>query len=195
MIIHEMEQGTQEWLNVRLGKFTASTFGDLFMAKSTKGYNNLINRVAFERLTGEQAESFSNAWTDRGTELEPEAREAYENLTFRKVRQVGFIELDEWTGCSPDGLIGDDGLLSIKCPKFSTLMDYHLSGKIPPEYLWQMYGELLITGRKWEDFFVYHPRLKPILRRVERDEKAMLELAGKIGEAIVDAKKRMEAIR
>jgi len=191
MIIHDMQQGTVEWHEVRRGKFTASEFGDLFMGKSTKGYNNLINRVVFERMTGEIAESFSNGWTERGKALEPEAREAYEMQTFNKVHQIGFMELDEWIGCSTDGLIGENGIVSIKCPKYSTLIDYHLSGKIPPEYAWQMQGELWISERAWCDFYVWHPKMKPLLKRMEWDEKSIIALTLELGQAISAAKERM----
>jgi putative phage-type endonuclease len=194
MIIHDMIQGAPEWFEIRRGKFTASEFGDLFMGKTTKGYNSLINRVVYERMTGEIAESFSNGWTERGTALEPEAREAYELQTFNKVHQIGFMELDEWVGCSTDGLIGESGIVSIKCPKYSTLIDYHLSGKIPVEYLWQIYGELWISKREWCDFYVWHPKMKPLLRRVERDEKAIDSLGAELSVAVDRAKERMLAM-
>ena len=82
MIVHNVKQNTEEWMKLRMGKFTSSSFGDLFMKKTTAGYQNAINKVVFERLTGETPESFSNKWTDRGHELEPLAREAYELRTF-----------------------------------------------------------------------------------------------------------------
>jgi putative phage-type endonuclease len=195
MTLHEVEQGSAEWDALRSGRFTASRFGDLFMAKSTKGYNNLINEVVFKRLTGEEPEGYQSDWMIRGTELEPTAREAYETQTFRKARKVGFIELDEWTGCSPDGLIGEDGILEIKCPKFSTLIDYHLTRKVPTDYYWQMMGEMYITGRKWCDLFVWHPTLKPLLTRVERCEKDVDNLKNELYIAIEEAKRRINKIR
>ena len=153
-----------------MGKFTSSMFADLFMAKSTSGYKSAINRVVFERLTGEVPESFSNKATDRGHELEPIAREDYELRTFNKVKLVGFVEMNEWVGASPDGLIGDDGSFQAKCPFGGTLIDYYLKDEIPSDYMYQMQGELLITCRKWVDYYCYHPKLRPILKRVYRDE-------------------------
>lgn len=194
MTIHTMEQHSPEWTAVRGGKFTASTFSSLFAKETTKEYQNLINQVVFERLTGETPESFESDWMKRGTELEPQALKGYEMLTFNTIRKVGFIELSEWTGCSPDGLIGEDGLVQIKCPKWSTLINYHLTGEIPRDYMIQMQGELFVTGRKWNDFFVYHPKLKPILKRVDRDEKMIDEIIGKLEIVIAEAKKRIERI-
>lgn len=164
MIIHNIEQGTPEWHKVRCGKFSASKASILFMGKSTKGYNDYINQLVCERLTGEQPESYSNEYMDRGTELEPEAITAYEMLTFNKVDRVGFVEMADNIGCSPDGLIGQDGLVQIKCPKWSTVMDFLLDSKVEKNYFTQMQFEMWVTGRKWNDYFVYHPKLetKPI---------------------------------
>jgi len=194
MIIHQLEQGAPEWNEVRLGKFTASTFGKLFMAKSTKGYNDLINQVVYERITGESPESYSNQWMDRGTELEPEARMSYELLTFNKVHQVGFIEYNEWIGGSPDGLIDTDGIIEIKCPKSSTLIDYALSDKIPKDYEWQMQGNLYISERDYCDFFVYHPKLNPLQIRVNRDEQKIKQLESELEIAIEQAQERLNKL-
>lgn len=194
MIIHDVEQGTTEWLRLRMGKFTASNFATLFMKPETQGYNNLINQIVFERLTGELPETYSNGWMDRGKELEPYAREAYEFLTFNMVKQVGFVEQDEWVGCSPDGLIDSDGILEIKCPKFSTLISYHLSDNPENDYRYQIQGQLAITQRQWCDYFVYHPKLKPILKRIYPDEKIITSLMVKLNEAIELVKERIEKI-
>jgi hypothetical protein len=194
MIIHDAIQGTPEWDAVRLGKFTASRFSDLFMDQKTKGYQGLINQVVFERLTGEKPESFSSAWMDRGKELESDARHAYELETFRKVQRVGFVELDEWVGCSPDGFVGADGTVEIKCPKYSTLIDYHLTGKIPTDYFWQMQGGLYITGRAWCDFYVWHPKLKPILKRVYLEPEKIELLKSALNIAIDTTKTRIKRI-
>lgn len=195
MIIHDVIQGTDEWHELRRGKFTASTFSDLFMAKSTKGYNNLISQVVFERLTGESPESFENDWMARGKELEGEAREQYELETFNKVEPVGFVEMSEWVGCSPDGFVGTEGLVQIKCPKYSTLIDYLLSGSVPKDYMIQMQGEMWVTGRKWCDFFVYHPKLKPMLKRVTPDEKILEQLKEEVNKAVVEAQTRIKKLK
>lgn len=196
MIIHEnLIQGTPEWLQVKAGKFSCSTFSDLFAKETTQAYQGAINDVVYGKLTGEPVESFSNDIMKRGNEMEPFAREAYEIETFNKVNQVGFIELNEWVGYSPDGLIGDDGLLEIKCPKHSTLIEYHLSQKIPTKYYWQMQGGLYVTGRLWCDYYVYHPKLKPLLIRVERNEPDIKLLEEKLNEVIEIAKQRIEKLK
>lgn len=195
MIIHEVEQNTPEWLELRKGKFTASNFGKLFMAKTTAGYNELINKVVFERLTGELPETYSNEYMQRGHELEPEAIQRYEFETFRKVTRVGFVEINNFIGCSPDGFVGNKGMVQVKVPKYSTLIDYMISNKIPKDYLWQMQGELWICEREWNDFFVYHPSLNPLKIRVNRDEVKIKELESELEIAIETVQERINLIK
>ena len=194
MIIHNLEQNTPEWDIARSGKFTASMFGDLFAAKSTDKYENAIYRVAFERVTGERVPTYSNALMERGHELEPMARESYEMQTFNMVEEVGFCELNEWVGCSPDGLVGTDGLIEIKCPAYNTFMRYVDSGKLPTQYKYQVHGQMYVTGRKWVDFVAYHPPFKPFILRVERDEEVCKKIESALNEAIEKAKKIIEKL-
>jgi len=194
-VYSDIIQGTDEWNAIRAGKFTASIFSDLLMKETTKGYQDAINKVVFERITGESPESFSNNWMQRGTELEPIAIEQYELSTFNKVKRVGFIEISEWVGCSPDGLIEEPGMLQVKCPKYSTLISYHLDGKVPSDYYTQIQGELYVSGRQWSDFYVYHPKLKPLLKRIHRDEKHIAEIKSALDKAIELAEKRIKQIR
>ncbi len=195
MIVHDVIQGTEAWHNVRLGKFTASNFSSLFSKETTVKFQDFINQVVFERLTGEVPESFTSSYMNRGNELEPEARQSYELMKFRKVKEVGFIELNEWCGCSPDGLIGLDGLLEIKCPKYSTLINLHLNKKITSEYYYQMQGQMWVAEREWCDFYVYHPKLKPFLKRVERNEDDIANIKQKISEVVEIAKRRIEYLK
>ena len=195
MIIHEMEQGTDEWLAIKLGKFSASNFCKLFMSETTQGYNDIINQIVFERITGKTPEFYVNDYMKRGTELEPIARQEYEFSTFTKVKQVGFIELNEWVGVSPDGLIGKDGMLEIKCPKYSTLISQKLSQKVPKDYYWQMQGQMYVADRKWVDYYVYHPDLEPFLIRVERNEKDIEELRQKLDKAIESVTERINKLK
>jgi len=195
MIVHTMEQGTPEWFQARLGKFTASTFGDLMMGKTTKGYEKAIYRVIYERLTGEKPDDFKSGYMERGNELEAEALEIYSDLTFQKIERVGFVERDEWTGCSPDGLIGSEGMVQAKCPAYNTMINYLIKKEVPSDYRWQLQGELLITGRKWTDFFAYHPKLKPVIVRqfaVPADQ-AVLEKEIQMG--ILQARKIIEQLK
>lgn len=183
MIYHDVIQGSDEWHKLRSTRFTASNFPKLFMKDTTKTYQNLINEIVFARLTGEVEENYQNEHMRRGIELEPEAIESYELLTFNKVNRIGFIELDEWVGCSPDGLVGNNGMIQIKCPKASTLMDYY-ERDIDKDYLIQMQGELYVSGREWNDYYVYHPKLKPILKRVYQDNKITQAIATNLAIAI-----------
>ena len=183
----DVEQNSDEWMDLRRGKFTASVFSDLFMAKHTAGYRNAIYQVVFERLTGETPESFSGNWMERGHEFEAEAREAYELITFNKVSNGGFCELNEWIGGSPDGFV-KSGLVEIKCPKFSTQIDYLISKQLPKIYEKQVQGQLYVTGAKLCDFMCYHPKLKPLIIRVERDETMILEIKEKLEESIEKVK-------
>ena len=195
MIHHDIEQNTEEWLTLRLGKFTASTFSDLFMKKETAGYRKAIRKVAFERLTGESPESFKNEWMDRGHELEPMAREAYELHTFNSVDNGGFFEYSEWVGASPDGLIGDEGILEIKCPAPHTFIDYILSERLPSEYTYQVQGQLYVTKRKWCDFIAYHQKLPLVLIRVEPDPIIQEQIHTALDIAIKEASEIIEKIK
>lgn len=194
-IYSEIAQGTDEWKKLRRGKFTASNFSKLFTKKDSVGYNELIHKVVFERLTGQSPEEFGNKWTERGNTLEEEAIIDYTTRTFNLVERVGFIELDEWVGCSPDGLIGDEGMIQAKCPKYTTLMDYLISDKVPKDYFYQMQGELFVAKRKWNDFFVYHPQFKPMLKRIERDEKVIADIQTELDLAIKEAQKRIRILK
>lgn len=196
MIVHEVKQGTAEWLALRAGKFTASNFATLFMGKSTKGYNDLINTVVYERLTGNVPESYENEWMKRGKELEPAARLKYELETFDKVTEVGFVEQDEWVGCSPDGLVGEDGMIQIKCPKYNTFINYCLNNNLPVnEYSYQVQGEMMVTGRRWSDLFIYNETMKPLVLRIQRDEEIIARIKAELKTAINLAQERIKTIK
>ena len=190
---HEVEQNTPEWFDLRKGKFTASMFKDLFAAKTTAAYQNTIKKVAFERLTGEVPESFSNDYMQRGHDLEPLARQAYEDYTFESVSNGGFFELSEWVGASPDGIVGD-GILEIKCPSYSTMLDYLCNPKLPTQYKYQVQGQLWVTGAKWCDFVAYHPKLPFLVVRVEEDLGVMEEIYEKIESAIKEVQEIIEKV-
>lgn len=194
MIQYKVEQNSDEWFALRRGKFTASTFKDLFMGENTQGYKDAIYKVAFERLTNTSPESFTNEYIQRGTELEPEARAWYEFEKNVEVIKAGFFEYNDWIGASPDGLVGDSGLIEIKCPKFSTMMDYLIKKELPKTYEWQVQGQLYVTERKFCDFISYHPKLPKLIIRVDRDELKILQLETKLNEAIERVKKTLEKI-
>ena len=174
-----MEQRTTEWHTARLGKVTASRVADV-IAKTKSGYGasraNLMADLICERLTGQPASTFTNAHMEWGTEQEPHARAAYSARTGELVEEVGFIDHPRITnsGASPDGLIGDDGLVEFKCPATATHLDTLLAGEVPSKYIPQIQFQMACTGRKWCDFASYDPRLPEHLRmfvkRVERDD-------------------------
>lgn len=181
-----MIQGTSEWLAIRAGRFTGSRFADL-MAITRSGPStsraNLITTLALERLTGEPEQTYQNDAMRRGSELEPLARGAYEAHTGELVTCVAFVvhpSLD-FCGVSPDGLLGDDGLLEIKCPASQAKhLAYLRQDAHALEYRWQIQGQLWVTGRQWCDAVSYDPRfpagLQLAIARVHRDEKAIKEL-------------------
>jgi putative phage-type endonuclease len=181
-----LKQGSQEWHSVRCGRFTGSRFGDL-MASTRSGPSAsrkaLLATLAVERLTGQTVETYQNDAMRRGSELEAEARERYAFLTDSTVRQLAFIvhrELD-YCGVSPDGLVGKDGLVEIKCPSnMAKHVDALRSGAHATEYKWQIQGQMWVTERRWCDAVSYDPRfpeeLQVAITRVERDDKAIKEL-------------------
>lgn len=178
-------QRTDEWFAARLGKATASRIADI-VARTKSGYSasraNYSAQLVAERLTGTVAESFSSAAMAWGTEKEPEARAAYEWETDATVTEVSFIDHPRiaMTGASPDGLVGDDGLVEIKCPNVATHIETLLGGTVPAKYVTQMQWQMACTGRRWCDFVSYDPRLPDEMRlfvqRVERDDARISEL-------------------
>ena len=158
------DQRTPEWFAARCGRVTASRVADV-MAKTKTGYSasrqNYMGQLVAERLTGVPAKSFSSASMQWGTDTEPLARAAYEIETGVMVDEVGFIPhpIIPWSGASPDGLIGPDGLIEIKCPDTDTHIEYLLSGAVPSKYKPQMAFQLMCTGRAWCDFASFDPRM------------------------------------
>jgi len=199
MIHYDIDQNSEEWMALRTGKFTASTFADLFMAKTTAGYKNAIIKVAYERVTGECEESYSNKWMQRGHEKEPFAVENYELLTFNTCEPAGFYEYDDFTGASPDRkIVGLNGGCEFKCPSFQVYNEYFETGKLPKNYYWQIIGQLLCTGWDFIDYMPYSsPKLKQILIRVERAEHegSIGQLQEKLAECIEEVKIIIERIK
>ena len=180
MITLELEQGTPEWFTARLGIPTASRYKDIVTparGDKSKSYMTYLYELLAERVTGESADGFTNEWMQRGNELEPHARSAYEFLFEADVQQVGFVLNDAKTiGASPDGLIGSDGGIEIKCPKASTAVRYMVEDKLPDIYKPQVQGNLWICEREWWDFVVYHPSMDLFVKRVYRDDTYIKKL-------------------
>lgn len=197
-------QGTDDWHRVRLGRVTASRVADV-VARTKSGWGasraNYMAELIAERLTGVPASSYTNAAMQWGTEREPDARAAYAEQTFDAIEQVGFVihPFIEMSGASPDGLVGTDGLLEIKCPQTSTHIDTLLSGKVPEKYVTQMTWQMACTNREWCDFLSYDPRLPENMRlfvkRLERDDKRISELEEQVQEFLAELDAKVTALR
>jgi hypothetical protein len=198
MIILDHEQGTEAWHLARLGKPSASGFSKLITStgKPSASAQGYISQLISERIMGAPQETFQNEHMARGTALEPEARETYEFITGNTVDEVGFILGDtEEYGCSPDGLIGEDGGLEIKCPAPHTHVSYlRKPERMPSKYRQQVQGCLWVTGRSWWDFFSYHPDMPHLLVRVERDEAYIEMLAGEVISAVTEIQTELEKL-
>lgn len=187
MRIDQNEQGSPEWLAARLGIPSASMFAKIVTTKGiwSASADAYINQLVAERLTGEREEVFQSHHMLRGTELEPDARDLYSLISDAEVTEVGFCLHDTLSaGCSPDGLIGEDGGLEIKCPAPSTHVEYLRGEVLPSKYKQQVMGCLWITGREWWDFVSYHPTMKPLIVRVERDEEYIAALENCVTKAV-----------
>jgi putative phage-type endonuclease len=179
-------QGTQEWINIRLGKVTASRVSDV-IAKTKTGMSSSRGQYAaelvVERLTGAPYQQYQNAAMSFGTETEPRARLVYAMMTDSEVQQVGFIHHPTiaMSGCSPDGLIGSDGLIEIKCPTSKTHIETLLSETVPAKYVTQMQWQMACSDRAWCDYVSFDPRLpgemQLFVSRVRRDDAVIRDLA------------------
>lgn len=185
----EIEQGSAEWFQQRLGKVTASRVSDV-IAKTKTGWGasrgNYLAQLVAERLTGTVAESYSNAAMQWGTETEPQARLAYEFRTDATVEQIAFVQHPSipMSGASPDGLVGTDGLVEIKAPQTNTHIETLRSGQIKSAYMTQMQWQMACTDRQWCDFVSYDPRLPEnmalFVKRVERDAERIADLEAEV---------------
>jgi putative phage-type endonuclease len=184
-------QGTPEWFAQRCGKVTASRICDV-IAKTKSGWGasreNYAAQLVVERLTGEVAESYTNGAMQWGTATEPEARLHYADAVIEPVTEIGFVEHKRilMSGCSPDALVGSNGLAEIKCPESKTHIQTLLGGSIPDKYQVQMLWQMACCERDYCDFVSYDPRLpekmRMFVKRLEREDKRIKEL-----EAMVEA--------
>ena len=179
MKIIDCIQSSVQWHELRFGKVTASKFSAVLAKGQGKTRKSYMMQLAAEILTGQQQDSYSNSAMEWGTEQEPNARKYYEAVNNCKVEQVGFVERDEWIACSPDGLVGDDGLIEIKCCNSTTYITTILANKMPTTHIPQVQGQLWVCERKYCDFVSYDPRVKDrpfFCKRVYRDETFIKEL-------------------
>jgi putative phage-type endonuclease len=174
----EIEQRSEAWFRARLGKVTASSVADV-LAKTKTGVSasrgNYLIKLAIQRVTGQIEESYTNEAMQWGIDNEDQARVAYEVASGNFVDQVGFVDHSniDWFGCSPDGLINNDGLVEIKCPNSATHWEYFKTKEVPKKYFIQMQAQMTCTNTEWCDFVSFDPRMPErsqlLIVRVPRD--------------------------
>ena len=200
-IYRDIEQGSEDWHTLRLCKVTASRVKDVL----SKGRGGAVSKTAEsymaelirEALTGTKKDFFENDAMKWGTETEPQARAMYEVINNLQVEEVAFCELNGYVGISPDGLVGDDGLLEIKCPATETQIKRAIAKEFngkdySSDYHAQIQMQLWVTGRKWCDFLSFDPRLdveaQYLCERVERDEEFISNMEEMVSKFVEDLK-------
>lgn len=204
MKVINFPQGSPEWLQARVGLVTASRIADV-IAKTKTGPSasraGYLGELVAERLTGQSAESgYTNADMQRGTELEPDARFAYELQTNQIVETCGLVlHPTMQAGASPDGLVGPEGLLEIKCPRTHVHIDYIEGGKPPAKYIPQMAWQCICTGRSWCDFASYDPKMPEGLRlfvvRYTPEMGYLRELEAEVAAFIAEVDAKVERLQ
>lgn len=198
MIILPHEQGSAEWERARLGRATASNFKKIMQPKKLKpSVTTYLYELAAERTTGEKQErEWTNYYVERGKELEPTAVLSYEFVKNEEVKRVGFCLGYEKAafGCSPDGLVGDDGGLEIKCPMLAQHIQYCEENVLPDDYKSQVYGCLFVTQRKWWDFMSYHPDYEDFTIRVCAEDEDYKKWAEAFKPILTDFLKKLSKI-
>ena len=198
-----MEQRTPEWFAKRLGKVTASRIADL-MAKTKTGTGasraNYMAQLVTERLTGTPTEGFQSPAMTWGIEQEAAARDAYSARMGVLVDEVDFVDHPTMqAGASPDGLVGDNGLIEIKCPNTSTMLEYLEDRTIPTKYRLQIQWQLAVTGRDWCDFVAYDPRLPEHLQllviREPRNTDLVVEITHEVNRFLAEVERKVAFLK
>lgn len=198
-----IEQGSADWFAQRCGKATASRVADI-VAKTKTGYSasraNYCAQLVVERMTGVVAESYTNAAMQHGIDTEPEARDAYcfyQNATVKLAEFVLHPSIN-MAGASPDGYVGEDGLVEIKCPQTAGHIETLLGRAVPGKYVIQIQWQLACTGRKWADFVSYDPRmpehLKLFVQRVHRDDEYIAVLEEEVIKFLTEVEDKVAAL-
>lgn len=188
-IYESFDQRSDEWHSVRRGVATASQFKRIIGNRG--GDLTYMNELISERLTGVSKEIYTNSAMEHGIAYEEQAVANYEFMKDVDVRKVAFVSMNDYIGCSPDGLVGDDGVIEVKCPESHTHLKWVLNGGLPKEHIWQVLGSLIVTERKWADFISFDPRFNPpenlfIIRIYASEMKEEMEiLRTKLTEFIV----------
>lgn len=196
MNIINVEQGSPEWFHSRLGKITASNFDKVITStlKQSSQVESLINIAVSELLLGEPIDTFTSDAMARGKDLEDEALSTVNFITGLDFKKVGFIDSGRGYGCSPDGLCDGYGL-ELKCPLIQNHVEYLAGGELPKKYLAQVQGSMAVTGFKEWYFCSYHPGVKPLIVRVDRDDEYCSKLIEYLEEASCEILRRYEALK
>lgn len=200
----DIVQGSPEWFDIRRGKVTASRVPDV-VARTKTGWGasriNYMAELIAERLTGETAQAYSNAAMQWGSDMEPQARAAYEFRHDCDVTTVGFVPhpVIAMTGASPDGLVADAGLVEIKCPNTATHIDTLMGQAVPSKYIIQMQWQMACTGRQWCDFVSFDPRMPESMRlfvqRIKRDEGEIMSLEKEVGLFLIELDAKVATLK
>lgn len=195
---YDIEQRSEAWFQAKRGKMSASN-ADTILANG-KGLETYIYNLMAEYYSKGEKVHYTNADIERGILLEPEAKIEFEFYTGLEVREVGYVELNDYILVSPDGLIGDDGLIEIKCPNDSIYFKLLLNDNIKPEYIAQMQMQMYITDRQYCYFVSYNPNFEKSLyiKKINRDEEMIEKLKkglDKGTQLIKEIKKQFEKVR
>jgi len=199
-----VEQGTDAWHQLRLGKVTASRVADI-LAKTKTGPSasrqNYLIELAIQRTTGIIELSYTNSAMEWGTQTEPQARVAYEVKSGNFVDQIAFVDhptIDGF-GCSPDGLLGDKGLIEIKCRNSANHWETIKLDEVPKKYWIQMQAQLSCTGKEWNDYVSFDPRMPErsqlYIKRVFRDEEFILEMESEVKNFITEVEAEISLMK
>lgn len=189
---YDLEQRSDEWRQAKLGKFSGSDFHTMLGASQTKK-DYLWEKYSENKYQDSDKEEFQTFYMERGSNMEYEARRVYSAVTEREVKEVGLVEddgeFDGYAVCSPDGLVGEDGIIEIKClvAKYHEQYTNPISDKyeyIKPEYRTQVQYNLFITGRQWCDFVYYHQRAGIHIIHIERDEEYIKKIETALREGV-----------
>lgn len=199
IIKSDIEQGSTAWHELHGSVPTASCFSKIITTKGdrSKQRKDYMLQLAGTRVFGVFEDNYQSWHMERGLEREKEAKELYTLITGNELVDVGFCYHDDDLdrGCSPDGLINDDGVFELKSPMLKTHCKYILDGKLPTDYFCQVQGELYITGLKWAHFVSYFPGTPMFIVKVERDEKFISKLASELDLFVKDLESMCSSLR
>jgi len=198
-----IEQGSEAWKLLKVGKVSASRMADL-LAKTTSGASasraKYMAQLLCERMTGQPTEFFTTAAMQRGTEIEPIARAAYEAENLTSVEQIAWVEHPTipMAGCSPDGFVGEHGLIEIKCKEIHNHLDSILNDRIDPDHQAQMMWQMCVTGRQWCDYVCFDDRapegLQLFVKRLHRDEEKIKQMEDEVRTFLKDLESMIQKL-